>query len=146
MSSTSTPLSHLLKHLEETNDPAVAYFSFDADENGERGIIHANKEGLRLYALELLKKSVQMEAVQDGKNICFQPAEWLVSESGYNLIGSVKPEYKDRGIILNEQPTAYQPVLDKITPDQTRTKGCLGLLLVWLVGLGTLGAAIKCFS
>ena len=146
MSSTTTSISDLLKQLEATNDPSVAYFSYTADDKGERGVIHANKEGLRLYALDLLKKSVQMEALQDGKNLCFKDCEWLISDTGYNLISAVKPAYKNRDAILQELSGAKESAPGNITPDQSRTKGCLGTLLVLIGCLFTIGAAIKCFS
>src|ERR1700754_2253799 len=99
--SISTSIAPLIGLLEQHSDPAIAYFSYGVDEHGERGVIKANKEGLRLYALDLLKKSMQMEAIQDGKTICFQQHEWMVSEAGYNLIAGVKPEYISRQEIIS---------------------------------------------
>jgi hypothetical protein len=140
----STSIAPFLMVLEETSDPAVAYFSFATDDTGERGVIRANKEGLRLYAAELLKKSMQMEAIQDGKNICFQHHDWLVNDAGYNLISAVKPEYASRIEITAATNSAVKASKEKESSSPAR-KGCLGTLLLLLGSLFTIGAAIKCF-
>lgn len=135
--SISTSISPLLVLLEQNSDPGVAYFSYGVDEHGERGIIRANKEGLRLYAIDLLRKSMQMEAIQDGKNICFQPYDWLVCEAGYNLISAVKPEYASRAEIIASQnaPATKQP--------GKSSKGFFSWLLVWAAGLFSIGAVAQ---
>lgn len=94
-------MTSIIESLEKTNDPAVAYFSFTTDEKGEYGAIRANKEGLRRYALELLKKSMELEDRRDGKSLCFPPYEWLVSDAGYDLIRAVRPEYVSRTEIIS---------------------------------------------
>src|SRR5689334_17110334 len=94
-------LTELISVLEENCDPHVAYFSYGVDDRGERGVIRANKEGLRLYALDLLRKSLLMEERQDGKNLCFKHNEWMIDEAGYSLITGVKPEYETRESILS---------------------------------------------
>lgn len=96
----SNPMRSVIDCLESASDPAVAYFSFETDDTGEYGAIRANKEGLRRYALELLKKSVEMEEKRDGQVLCFHHYEWLVSDAGYDLIRCVKPEYASRTEIL----------------------------------------------
>jgi hypothetical protein len=140
---TTTPsITSIIDCLEKTSDPAVAYFSFTTDESGEHGAIRANKEGLQRYAMELLKKSLELEEKHDGKKLCFPPYEWLVSESGYDLIRSVRPEYASRSEILSDktQPSA------KMSSVQEKRKGCLGVLLLLTISLCTLAAAIRCFS
>jgi hypothetical protein len=78
--------------LNESSDTESAYFSFTTDDTGEHGVIKANKEGLRLYALELLKKSVQMENNPDSKQVLFfEEQDWMVDDAGYNLIWGVDP-------------------------------------------------------
>jgi hypothetical protein len=94
-------LHSIISFLEETNDPHVAYFSYTTDEAGEGGAISANKEGLRLYALELLKKSMEIEQLPEQRSMVFCPREWMVSETGYNLISCVRPMYHSRDIILS---------------------------------------------
>lgn len=91
----------IISFLEETNDPHVAYFSYTTDEAGESGAISANKEGLRLYALELLKKSLEMERTPVQSSLMLCPREWMVSETGYQLISCVRPEYHSRDTILS---------------------------------------------
>jgi hypothetical protein len=101
-------LESVIAFLEETNDPRVAYFSYTTDEAGEAGAISANKEGLRLYALELLKKSLDMERRPQQNNLLFCPREWMVSETGYNLISCVRPQYYSRETILSDtEPARY---------------------------------------
>ena len=91
----------VISFLEETNDPRVAYFSYTTDEAGESGAISANKEGLRLYALELLKKSLEMERTPVQGSLMLCPREWMVSESGYQLISCVRPQYHPREVIIS---------------------------------------------
>jgi hypothetical protein len=78
--------------LNESSDTSSAYFSFTTDDSGEHGVIKANKEGLRLYALELLKKSLEMESNPASKEVLFfDDYDWLVDDAGYNLIWGVDP-------------------------------------------------------
>jgi plasmid stabilization system protein ParE len=93
-------LESIIAFLEETNDPRVAYFSYTTDEAGENGAISANKEGLRLYALELLKKSLEIESMPEQSSLVLCPREWMVSETGYHLISCVRPQYHSRETIL----------------------------------------------
>lgn len=93
-------LESIIAFLEETNDPRVAYFSFTTDEVGESGAISANKEGLRLYALELLKKSLEIERMPEQSSLVLYPREWMVSETDYNLISCIRPQYHSRETIL----------------------------------------------
>lgn len=94
-------LESLIAFLEETTDPRVAFFSYTSDESGESGAISANKEGLRLYAVELLKKSLEMERMSAQRSLLLCPKEWMVSETGYNLISCVRPLFGSRDKILS---------------------------------------------
>lgn len=98
-------IESVISYLEQTTDPTIAYFSFTTDEAGESGAISANKEGLRLYALELLKKSMEMECRPGPGSMLLCPREWMVSETGYQLISCIRPQYHPRDTILfiNEQ-------------------------------------------
>ena len=140
---TITPsITSIIEKLDQSSDPAVAYFSFTTDESGEHGAIRANKEGLRRYALELLKKSVELEEKNDGSKLCFPPYEWLISDAGYDLIRSVRPEYASRTEILsgkNQQP-------GKMSTAPSKGKGCMGILLLLTISLCTLAVAIRAFS
>lgn len=141
----AVPITSLLSVLEETNDPAIAYFSFTADDKGECGVINANKEGLRLYALDLLKKSVEMENRQDGNRLSFKPQEWLISDAGYDLIRAVQPEYKSRQAILADRKwnSETDPVTIPAFPPPH--KNHFGKLLLIIVSLLTIAALIKWF-
>lgn len=137
----SPSITSIIDSLEKNNDPAVAYFSFTTDESGEHGAIRANKEGLRRYALELLKKSIELEEKSDGRKLCFPPYEWMVSDAGYDLIRSVRPEYSSRKDILS---TILQTT--KLSSEPAKGKGCMGVVLLMAISLCTLAAAISCFS
>ncbi|HXD76505.1 MAG TPA: hypothetical protein VN616_01795 [Puia sp.] len=99
-----------IRQLEETNNPEQAYFSYSVDESGEYGLIKANKEGLRLYAVDLLKKSLEMEVEPpEEQPLFFSPHDWMFSETGYNLIAGVLPQYASRQQILNGSGKAVVP-------------------------------------
>ncbi|MBO9563982.1 MAG: hypothetical protein J7621_14460 [Niastella sp.] len=102
-------IENVIAFLEETNDPHVAFFSYTTDEAGEAGAISANKEGLRLYALELLKKSLEMEKGPAQRSLMLCPREWMISETGYHLISCVRPQYHPRDVIMNgtQHPQRY---------------------------------------
>ena len=95
-------LESSIQYLEETNDPSAAFFSYTVDATGEFGLIKANKEGLRLYAAEILKKSqlVEQEVGKEEQPLFFTPRQWMFSETGYDLIAGVLPQYHPRCEIL----------------------------------------------
>lgn len=138
-------LKQLLSVLEETNDPRIAFFSFTVDDKGEDGVINANKEGLRLYALDLLKKSLDMENRQDGRKLCFRSEEWMISDAGYDLIRAIQPEYKTRQAILAERKWSNEndPVIKQ--EPAPRRMSLAGKLIILLLGLSTIAALIKWF-
>ncbi|HEY4335259.1 MAG TPA: hypothetical protein VGM89_05160 [Puia sp.] len=95
-----------IRFLEETNDPATAFFTYTVDPSGESGLIKANKEGLRLYAAEILRKSQQLEQTEEQKPeepMPFAPLQWMFSETGYDLISGVLPQYQSRREIICDQ-------------------------------------------
>lgn len=101
-----------IRLIEETNSADKAYFSYSVDDSGEFGVIRANKEGLRLYAADLLKKSIEMEEEDAKANqpLFFSPKDWMYSETGYNLIAGVLPQYEPReGILLRGQRPVRPP-------------------------------------
>lgn len=97
-------LESSIRFLEETNDPTEAFFTYTVDDTGEFGLIKANKEGLRLYAAELLRKSQTLEETQEEKPLFFPENPWMYSETGYDLIAGVMPEYHSRREILGTRP------------------------------------------
>jgi hypothetical protein len=105
-------LESTIHFLEETNDPDAAFFSYTVDCTGEYGLIKANKEGLRLYAAELLKKSREIEASeQPDKPLLFASPQWMFSETDYDLIAGVLPENRSRREILQEQLSSRPVVI-----------------------------------
>lgn len=96
-------LESTIRFLEETNDPATAFFSYTVDDTGEFGLIKANKEGLRLYAAELLRKSAQLEDAKPDQPMFFPPTQWMFSETGYDLIAGVLPRSQSRRELIAEQ-------------------------------------------
>jgi len=126
-------LESSISFLESTNDPANAYFSFTVDETGEYGIIKANKEGLRLYAAEMLKKSIELEQKQDGQPLFFGHMEWVVSDAGYDLIAGIAPLYQSRSDIprnADQEHREKQPYKN----EQPRRNGCLFSNMLWAIG------------
>jgi len=141
----SNPMRSVIDCLESVSDPAVAYFSFETDDTGEYGAIRANKEGLRRYALELLKKSVEMEEKRDGQVLCFQPYEWLVSDAGYDLIRCVKPEYASRTEILASNASRMSVMPGGAT--NSKQQGCFTAVLAIAAScLCTAALLIRLFS
>ncbi len=130
--------------LEQSNDPDIGYFCYTTDPAGERGMISANKEGLRLYATELLRIAELMETVKDGNPILFGPHEWMISPTGYDLISGVLPRYPERSGIPPEEAVVPGPVDGK--SQDPAGKGCLlqvlSLLLISLI----LFASVKAFA
>src|SRR6267142_1428523 len=101
-------LESTIRFLEEANDPETAFFTYTVDCTGEYGLIKANKEGLRLYAAELLKKSQQLESEETAgpaseQPLHFAPLQWMFSETGYDLISGVLPQFRPRHEILAGQ-------------------------------------------
>ena len=143
-------LESSIAFLESTNDPLHAYFSFTVDETGEYGIIKANKEGLRLYAAEMLKKSMELEQKQDGQPLFFGHLEWVVSDAGYDLIAGVIPQYQVRTEILASRttPQADAHAEETVSPkkEQSARSGCLFSILLWVTFGLILLAAHKAFT
>jgi hypothetical protein len=101
----SSDLESSIRRIEEANNPDDAYFSYSVDDTGEYGLIKANKEGLRLYAADLLKNSLLLEEEdhKEVKPIFFTPKEWMFSETGYNLIAGILPQYESRKIFWQKR-------------------------------------------
>jgi hypothetical protein len=109
-------LESSIRFLEENNDPAEAFFSYTVDDTGEYGLIKANKEGLRLYAAELLRQSQLLEqssergpkseralkSEQPPAPLFFAPQPWMFSETGYDLIAGILPQYGGRRSIVSQ--------------------------------------------
>ncbi|HVW59058.1 MAG TPA: hypothetical protein VHC48_03450 [Puia sp.] len=145
----SPDLESSIAYLQSTNDHVNAYFSFTVDETGEYGIIKANKEGLRLYAAEMLKKSLELEKNQDGQPLFFGHLEWVVSDSGYDLIAGIMPQYQTRTEILTARkdgmtaPHAETPASSK--KEQIPSSGCFFTIMMWVIAGLILLAAHKAF-
>jgi len=146
----SPDLESSIAFLESTNDPVNAYFSFTVDETGEYGIIKANKEGLRLYAAEMLKKSMELEQKQDGQPLFFGHLEWVVSDAGYDLIAGIVPQYQARTDILSSRNNGqHTPRAEDQAPFQKEElprSGCLFSVLMWVISSLILLAAVKGFT
>src|ERR1700749_4875948 len=117
----SPELESSIHYLEETNDAADAFFSYTVDDTGEYGLIKANKEGLRLYAAEILKKSKELEEAKPAdRPLFFSPRQWMYSETGYDLIAGVLPQYCSRRELLTGHPGGR-----RISPSTTRRQPVL---------------------
>jgi hypothetical protein len=146
----SSDLETSIRRIEEANNPDNAYFAYSVDDTGEYGLIKANKEGLRLYAADLLKKSLLLEEEDQEANykanhkevhpIFFSPKDWMFSETGYNLIAGILPQYESRRNILagNEQPVHQ-------TRPGEKKKPVLMFILMCITGALIMLATLKAF-
>jgi hypothetical protein len=136
----SADLESSIRFLEETNDPADAFFSYTVDATGEFGLIKANKEGLRLYAAEILKKSQLIEEEDKAEQpLFFTPRQWMFSETGYDLIAGVLPQYHSRREILER---AYPP---RRSTGARRRQPAYMFVVMCITGALIMLAALKAF-
>jgi len=137
----SYDLETSIRQIEETNDPENAYFSYSVDDSGEFGVIKANKEGLRLYAADLLKKSLEMEQETPmTQPLFFSAKDWMFSETGYNLIAGIVPQYEQRKEIISR---GLSPV--RQTQPRNQKKPVLYLVLMCITGALLMLATLKAF-
>jgi len=137
----SSDLETSIRQIEETNNPENAYFSYSVDDSGEFGVIKANKEGLRLYAADLLKKSLEMEEeAPTSQPLFFTPKDWMFSETGYNLIAGVLPQYESRRQIILHGLSPVRPMAS-----QGQKKPVLYLVLMCITGALLMLATLKAF-
>jgi hypothetical protein len=137
----SSDLETSIRLIEETNNPDNAYFSYSVDDTGEYGLIKANKEGLRLYAADLLKQSLLMEAEsKEIQPLLFAPKEWMFSDTGYNLIAGVLPQYQPRRDILAESQSPVHHA-----GAGARKKPVLLFVLMCITGALIMLATLKAF-
>ena len=142
-------LESSISFLQSTNDPLNAYFSFTVDDTGEYGIIKANKEGLRLYAAEMLKKSMELEQKQDGQPLFFGHLEWVVSDSGYDLIAGIVPQYQSRNEILasrNVTQEHHEEDQQSSKKEQSARRGCFFSIFLCIIGGLVFLVAHKAFA
>jgi hypothetical protein len=133
----SSDLVSSIRSIEAANNPENAYFSYSVDDTGEYGLIKANKEGLRLYAVDLLKKSLVMEDENKQTDLMFfAPREWIYSDTGYNLIAGILPQYQPRRDILTRgQVPVREAVKEKKKPVLMFVLMCITGALIMLVTL-----------
>jgi hypothetical protein len=137
----SSDLETSIRQIEENNDPENAYFSYSVDDSGEFGVIKANKEGLRLYAADLLKKSLEMEEeAPTTQPLFFSGKDWMFSETGYNLIAGILPQYESRKQIIGHGLSPVQQ-----PQPRNRKKPVLYLVLMCITGALLMLATLKAF-
>jgi hypothetical protein len=130
-----------IRQIEETNNPDNAYFSYSVDDTGEYGLIKANKEGLRLYAADLLRKSLLMEDEnQEIVPIFFGSRAWIFSETGYDLIAGILPQYRSRHEIISKGESPARSVAIR-----ERKKPVLRFVLMCITGALIMLATLKAF-
>ncbi|MDR3713762.1 MAG: hypothetical protein P4L51_13155 [Puia sp.] len=135
----------------ERSDCSNAYFSYTTDPTGEFGMISANEEGLRLYAAELLRIARTMGRMTKTEPLYFNCREWMVSETGYDLIAGVSPQFHTRAEILAERqgapaPSSDEPKASPGKPGRVPVKGCFGTALLLAVISLILFASVKGFT
>jgi len=136
-------LESTIRFLEETNDPATAFFSYTADPTGEYGLIKANKEGLRLYAAEILRKSQQIEETEEQtpeEPMHFASLQWMFSETGYDLIAGVLPQYHSRREILSTEISSR-----RVAGSRRRKQPVLLFILMCITGALIMLVTLKAF-
>jgi hypothetical protein len=146
-------LESSIRFLEENNDPTEAFFSYTVDDTGEFGLIKANKEGLRLYAAELLRQSQLLEqktgqgldSVRDLNServepLFFAPQPWIISETGYDLIAGILPQYQGRRSIVSEWNPLRRP-----TASRARPKPVFLFVVMCITGALIMLATLKAF-
>jgi hypothetical protein len=137
----SSDLETSIRWIEDNNNPENAYFSYSVDDSGEYGVIKANKEGLRLYAADLLKKSLQMEEeAPTSQPLLFSPKDWQFSETGYNLIAGILPQYESRRDIILHGRSPLRPVQKR-----SQKKPMVYLVLMCITGALLMLASLKAF-
>ena len=135
-------LESSIRYLEDTNDPSTAFFSYTVDSTGEFGMIKANKEGLRLYAAEILRKSQLLEEEEGRKEdqpLFFTPQQWMFSETGYDLIAGVLPQFQPRRDIL------ARPWMPRRSTGARHRPPVLAFILVCITGALIMLATLKAF-
>jgi hypothetical protein len=138
-------LESSIRFLEENNDPTEAFFSYTVDDTGEFGLIKANKEGLRLYAAELLRQSQLLEQNTERREeheepLFFSPQPWIVSETGYDLISGILPQYQGRRRIIGEWNPLRRP-----SASRQRPKPVFLFVVMCITGALIMLATLKAF-
>jgi hypothetical protein len=142
-------LESFIRFLEENNDPTEAFFSYTVDDTGEFGLIKANKEGLRLYAAALLRQSQLLEQNTERNQahphekvepLFFEPQPWIISETGYELIAGILPQYQGRPNIVGEWDPLRRP-----SASRQRSKPVLLFVAMCITGALIMLATLKAF-
>ncbi|MFL5729612.1 MAG: hypothetical protein ACJ75J_09025 [Cytophagaceae bacterium] len=119
-------LEEFIKKLETSNSASDAYFAIYNNEQGD--FIKANKEGLELYAAELLKASRDFESAVSGSEKNILPLdyeqEWI---DGNIYIQYVDPTEK-KGGLAKEDDDDQSSFVEKLIPF-----GCIAILILMLV-------------
>ena len=126
-------LNKIIEKIENEIPKEKAFFGIHSMQNEDEAYIKANKYGLELFAIELLKASRKAnEITQDSEKsiISFDPKEkWI---TGDIWIGYIEPKLEDR-IDIKEEP--YK----KTWKDKFLGYGCLTIIgigiLVFIVGI-----------
>jgi len=96
-------LNIIIEKIDNNNSKEKAFFGVHSMENGDEVYIKANKSGLELFAVELLKASIKSdEIIADSEKsiITFDPQEkWI---TGNIWIGYIEPKIEDRIDIKEE--------------------------------------------
>jgi hypothetical protein len=135
-------LESSIRFLEENNDPTEAFFSYTVDDTGEYGLIKANKEGLRLYAADLLRQSQLLEqnTTLPEEPVFFEPHPWVISETGYNLIAGILPLHRGRRDMVEGWPPPNRP-----RSGRRRLQPVFRLVVMCITGALIMLATLKAF-
>ena len=134
-------LNKIIEKIENENPKEKAFFGIHSTENGDEVYIKANKSGLELFAVELLKASRKSNEIIENseKNIIPLNSEekWL---TGDIWIGYIEPKLEDR-IDLKEEP--YK----KTWKDKIVEYGCFTIIgigiLIFIAGIFAIISSFK---
>lgn len=123
----------IIKKLEANNSKEQAYFEVSYDDGEENGTyIKANKEGLQLFANELLKVSLNFEEILDRKEkttLIDDANDWLKGLAFFNYIEIISEKPKENEV--EEIKDTWQ--------NKAVNYGCFAILIfaviIFIVGL-----------
>ena len=126
-------LNRIIEKIENNNSKDKAFFGVHSMENGDEAYIKANKNGLELFAVELLKASLKSdEIIEDSEKsiITFDPKEkWI---TGNIWIGYIEPKIEDRIDVKEE-------LYNRTWKDKIVEYGCFTIIgigiLIFIAGI-----------
>lgn len=134
-------LKEIIEKLEKRNNPEEAYFGFyHEDDDPDDQLIKANREGLELYALDLLRAARETYDLTEKENpkTYWSDVDDFDDENSHFSFDRIKVF---KGTKQEIDPSLQKP---KTWKEKASDAGCLGLVLLIialiLIGLKTVGS------